>query len=138
MFSNFLKIIFFGVAGLLALGYVIFWQTEQELVISSNVINELKTLRSEPKFLDLPGSPAEQERRRFEPLLNELLDQLIQDLPKHPKKSFVIKSLDPFVEKFHLEDTELRERCIIYVERILKALDINDVNRAYWKYFIFI
>jgi Domain of unknown function (DUF4844) len=138
MFSNFLKTIYFVLAALFALGFVLFWQSEQELVISSQVINELKTLRAEPKFLDLPGAPAEQERRRFEPLFNELLDQLIKELPQNPKKSLVIKSMDPLVEKFHLEDTELRERCVIYIERILKVLDISNVNRAFWKYFIFI
>ena len=138
MFSNFLKTIFFVLAALFALGFVLFWQSEQELVISSQVINELKTLRAEPKFLDLPGTPAVQERRRFEPLFNELLDQLIKELPQNPKKSLVIKSMDPLVEKFHLEDTELRERCVIYIERILKILDISNVNRAFWKYFIFI
>jgi hypothetical protein len=138
MFSNFLKAIYFVLAALFALGFVLFWQSEQELVISSQVINELKILRAEPKFLDLPGAPAEQERRRFEPLFNELLDQLIKELPQNPKKSLVIKSMDPLVEKFHLEDTELRERCVIYIERILKVLDIKNVNRAFWKYFIFI
>ena len=138
MFSNFLKAIYFVLAALFALGFVLFWQSEQELVISSQVINELKILRAEPKFLDLPGAPAEQERRRFEPLFNELLYQLIKELPQNPKKSLVIKSMDPLVEKFHLEDTELRERCVIYIERILKVLDIKNVNRAFWKYFIFI
>lgn len=138
MFSNFLKTIYFALATLFALGFVLFWQSEQELVISSQVINESKTLRAEPKFLDLPGTPAAQERRHFEPLFNELLDQLIKELPQNPKKSLVIKSMEPLVEKFHLEDTELRERCVIYIERILKILDIRNVNRAFWKYFIFI
>jgi Domain of unknown function (DUF4844) len=138
MFSNFLKTIYFVLAALFALGFVLFWQSEQQLVISSQVINELKTLRAEPKFLDLPGASAEQERRRFEPLFNELLDQLNKELPQNPKKSLVIKSMDPLVEKFHLEDTEVRERCVIYIERILKVLDISNVNRAFWKYFIFI
>jgi hypothetical protein len=48
------------------------------LQTSDASVAELKAIRAEPKFLDLPGTPAVEERRRLEPLINSLLDRLIQ------------------------------------------------------------
>lgn len=56
------------------------------LSVTSERIKQLRKLRGEPKFVDLPGTPAEQERKRFEPLLNLLLNSLIQGVEQHPSR----------------------------------------------------
>lgn len=112
--------------------------SEQTLVVTPQVISQLRALREEPKFTDLPGAPAAAERRRTEPLFDELLDSLLVGLPQNPSKKWVLAQLDPVVAKFHLEDTELRERCVVYVQRILDIVGVEKTDGVFYKYFIFI
>ena len=109
-----------------------------DLAVNDRMISQLRALREEPKFLDLPGAPAQEERRRLEPLINALLDRLIQDLPANPKKAWVIASMQPTVKEFYLEDTEARERCVDYLKRILSTVGIQTTEGAFAKYLIFI
>jgi len=106
--------------------------------VTDRTIEQLRSLRAEPKFLDLPGAPAQEERRRLEPLINSLLDRLIQDLRANPRKPWVIAPMEPAVQQFYLEDTEARERCVDYLEKILSIVGIQNTGGAFAKYFIFI
>jgi uncharacterized protein DUF4844 len=58
-------------------------------------------------------------------MINALLDRLIQDVPDNPRKSWVIASMEPTVDEFHLEDTEARQRCVDYLEKILRIVGIK-------------
>jgi len=106
------------------------------LKVDESTISQLHQLRKEAKFLDLPGEPAPGERRRLEPLMNNLLDRLIAGVRSHPSKSWVIEQMDPTVEAFHLEDTEARERCLDYIERMFRILGIPNDGGAFRKYMI--
>jgi len=106
------------------------------LKVDDSTISQLQQLRKEAKFLDLPGKPAEEERRRLEPLINSLLDRLIAGARSHPTRSWVIGQMDPTVEAFHLEDTEARERCVEYLDRTFRILGIPDDDGAFRKYMI--
>jgi len=107
------------------------------LSVTSGTLEQLRKLRDEPKFVDLPGNPAEQERKRFEPLLDSLLDRLIDGVEQHPSRDWVLEQMDSFVDEFHLEDSELRESCLAYIERIFDILGIPDDGGAFRKYIIF-
>jgi len=107
------------------------------LAINDESLSRLKALRAEQKFLDLPGEPAAEERRRLEPLMNALLDRLIDGVTAHPTDVWVIEQMDSTVEAFYLEDTEARERCLIYLERIFQILRIPNDRGAFRKYMIF-
>lgn len=107
-----------------------------QIQVDSEKLSKLKALREEPKFLDLPGAPAAEERRRLEPLINALLDRLILGLESNPDDTWVIGQMDSTVEAFHLEDTEARERCIDYIEKIFGILGIPDDRGAFLKYMI--
>lgn len=111
-------------------------ETPVHLQIGDESIANLKTLRAEPKFLDLPGAPAAEERRRLEPLINSLLDRLISGVQANPTDAWVLEQMDPTVEAFHLEDTEARERCLVYIERIFKILGMPNDGGAFRKYMI--
>ncbi|MBN8487947.1 MAG: DUF4844 domain-containing protein [Burkholderiales bacterium] len=119
-------------AGLLSafgLGYGVWAASEApvQLHISDASVASLKALRAEPKFLDLPGAPAAEERRRLEPLFNSLLDRLVAGVQAHPNEAWVLEQMDPTVAAFHLEDTEARERCLVYIDRMFKILGMpND------------
>jgi len=107
------------------------------LSLTDGKIEQLRSLRGEPKFVDLPGTPAEQERKRFEPLLNSVLDRLIDGIEQHPSRDWVLEQLDPFIDRFHLEDTELRESCLAYIGRIFDILGIPNDGGTFRKYMIF-
>ncbi|MCV2362482.1 DUF4844 domain-containing protein [Paucibacter sp. DJ1R-11] len=110
---------------------------ELRLQVDEGRLGQLKALRAKPKFLDLPGAPAAEERRRLEPLINELLDRLIAGLQANPSDAWVIKQMEPTVEAFHLEDTEARERCLGYIEAVFKIFAIPDDRGAFRKFLIF-
>lgn len=113
------------------------WTPDMRLSVTSAKVGQMRKLRGEPKFIDLPGAPAAQERMRFEPLLNSLLDRLIDGVEQHPSRDWVLEQMDPFVFDFHLEDTELRESCLAYIGRIFDILGIPDDAGAFRKYMIF-
>ena len=106
------------------------------LKVDESTISQLQQLRKDAKFLDLPGRPAEEERSRLEPLMNALLDRLIAGVRSHPTRNWVIEQMDPTVESFYLEDTEARERCIDYLDRMFRILGIPDDGGAFKKYMI--
>lgn len=111
---------------------------EQSLVVTDDVIDRLRQLRAEPKFLDLPGAPAERERKEFEPVINEVIDRLVVGLRANPRKSWVFSQMEPAVARFHLEDTELRERCVAYLARALEIVGSAGSGGAFASYLIFI
>jgi hypothetical protein len=106
------------------------------LVINEHVIEQLKTLRKEQKFIDKFGIIKPGERAILEPLMNNLIDRLIAGVSAHPEESWVIEQMNPTVEAFYLEDTELREPCVDYLLRILRILGIRGANGAFKKYFL--
>jgi Domain of unknown function (DUF4844) len=108
-----------------------------QLQVNEESIAKLKALRAEPKFLDLPGVPAAEERRRLEPLINSLLDRLIAGVQENPTDAWVLGQMDATVEAFHLEDTEARERCLAYIGKVFKILGLPDDRGAFRKYMIF-
>jgi hypothetical protein len=114
------------------------WPFDATLAPTPQTVTALKQMRDEPKFADLPGEPAAHERALMEPLFNGLLDELISGLERNPRRSWVLSSMRPTVREFYLEDTEVRERGVAYLERILRIVGIDRVNCAFCRYLIFI
>jgi len=112
-------------------------ESPMQLQVTDERISKLVALRAEPKFLDLPGAPAAEERRRLEPLFNSLLDRLISGVKANPTDTWVLGQMDSTVEAFHLEDTEARERCLVYIDRVFKILGMPNDRGAFRKYLIF-
>ena len=110
---------------------------DEPLRITENTINQLKQLRVEQKFVDLPGIDTRQERRRNEANLNELLDRMLVGLSSHPNKRWVIDEMRPTVERMYLEDTEARERSVEYLARINSIVGIASTNGAFATKLIF-
>ena len=106
------------------------------LVVTDQVIEQLRALRKEQKFTDGFGIIKPHERAEFEPLVNDLIDRLLAGLRDHPSESWVIAQMDPTVEAFYLADTELRDPCVDYMERIFRILGIKGANGAFKKYLL--
>lgn len=111
-------------------------QKEQTLKVSQAEIDALVAIRKEAKLTNLPGAPAEQERRTFEPKLNDMLDRLLSGLSQNPNKRWVLEQVEPLIAEIYLEDTELREACVEYVVRVFKILSISSTGGAYAKYML--
>ena len=65
--------------------------------------------------------------------MNDLLDRLITGLPTHPSKRWLLEAMEPSVSHFYLEDTEARDRCIDYLERILQIVGTKGSDGAFAK-----
>ena len=104
---------------------------DQPLPITANTVQQLRSLRQQPKFTDLPGEDTKAERDRNESNLNELLDRIISGVSAHPSKRWIILQMAPTVDKMYLEDTEARERFIDYLVQINNAVGIASTNGAF-------
>jgi hypothetical protein len=106
------------------------------LTIDAQVLAQLDALRKEQKFADEFGIIKAEERRRLEPLINDLVDRLRAGIKAHPEETWVIAQMEPTVEAFYLEDTELREPCVKYLMRIFVIMGMKSANGAFKKYYL--
>ena len=104
-------------------------------MIEDRTVRQLIALRKEPKFIDQFGVIKPEERRRMEPLINDLLDRLIAGIKDHPQVSWVVNQMKPTVEAFYLEETEIREPCVEYLIRTFKILGMKGANGAFQQYY---
>lgn len=116
---------------------ILFWPKEQALRAGPEVLARLAQLRDEPKFIPA-GVVRPDERIRMEPIINDMLDRLIAGLSQNPRKTWALEEIRKTVASFYREDTEIRERCVSYVLRTLTILGIDDTNRVFYRYFLFI
>ena len=105
-------------------------------MITDNVLNELKALRREPKFGEKYPIMTAEESAAMTPIIDRLLDHLLAGAKDNPTEQWVIKQIDPAVAEFYLEDTEVREPCVDYIERIFKIFGMKGSNGAFEKYML--
>jgi hypothetical protein len=108
----------------------------ERLLVNEQVLTELRGLRQEAKFVGKFSFVTPQEREMMEPVINDLLDRLLAGLEAHPERSWVIEQMMPTVEAFYLEDTELREPCVMYLMRIFRILRIDGPHGAFKQYLL--
>ncbi len=114
------------------------WPKEQDLNVSPEVLAKLQVLRTQNKYVDRYGIIKSEERARLEPLINDMLDTLIEGLPANPRKSWVLSEMKKTVALFYLEDTELREPSVEYIAQVIKVLGIQRTDWAFARYMIFL
>lgn len=94
-------------------------------------LKALQSLRAEKKFQEdeedmYPGAPDEETRLRCEGAINQMIDALIQGLPKQSTTAFVLSEFEKHLNLLSDEDTEEREMACVYCERIMNILDIES------------
>jgi Domain of unknown function (DUF4844) len=128
-----------GLSGALFSVWPVFWP-DQSLILTSEAIAELQSLREERKFVPDPRIPypgtSPERRLAFELLVNGLIDTLIRDLPAHPTKSAVLSRMKVVLASYPAIDTEDRDRLLRYFEQILRILKIENSNELFnvWRY----
>ena len=133
----------FVIAGLTGLLFRV-WPTsfpDTDLVVTPQVIEELKRLRAEPKFKPdpknfYPGATNERIRLVAEEGVNLVVDQLLTGLPKAPRKSFVLATFKDSLYGFERFDSEEQEQALRYFSRILRILGDQGSNELFnvWRY----
>jgi len=120
------------------------WPTfvnDHEINISKDVISKLNNLKSEKKFVEdqkifYPGTPNEAMRTEIENSLNKLIQEIIDGIPRKPKKSFVLKTIKSTMPHFEKFVSEEKDRFCLYCEEILDILGINSSGHLInvWRY----
>ena len=111
------------------------------LSITDKTVQELRDLREAQKFHEnpatfYPGAPNEIVRTRCQVVLNALIDRLIADLPAHPQKQFVLQQFRISLASFNTEDSEEKDRLLIYLEQIMDIarIESSDGLLNEWRY----
>jgi Domain of unknown function (DUF4844) len=114
---------------------------DQQLEVSERILTSLNELRTETKYIEVPGSPyngmrPEYRRKIADGQLNSLIDRLRNELASKPSKRFVLSEFKKTMAEFESIDTEDRERLLRYLQEIMTILGIGSsdglLNR--WMY----
>jgi len=105
--------------------------SDQKLDVSQHKIERLSELRSEPKYVDVPGTiyngmRPESSRLLAQEQLNCLIDRLREGLPAKPSKEFALMEFAKTMAEFEAIDTEDREQLLRYLSAIMDVLGIAD------------
>lgn len=130
----------FGVSGLA----FYCWPTsmgDETLALSPQAMQELSSLRAESKFvMDVavlyPGAPDETMRASAQNAVDRLLDTLLVELPKHPRRAMVLGQFKQAMRNFPISESEERDRFLGYLQRIMDVLGISDSGELLnvWRY----
>ena len=126
-------LLFLLLIGAVALVYRMRFE-DASLAVDARAVAQLAALRQEPKFVDLPGVPGprlDAERRRNTDSLNELLDRVLQGIEAHPSQRWLFNEMAPTVSGMALEDTEVRERYVDYLQRVDSIFGIASTHGAF-------
>ena len=104
---------------------------DQVLTITPAVIGQLQSLKAELNFgpdaaTHYTGVPDPRARIAYDEAFSLLVETLVQELPRHPSKKFVLAEFRATLESLPASDTEDRERAASYCEKIMDVLKIQS------------
>jgi hypothetical protein len=114
---------------------------DQRLEVTHATFERLAELKTQPKYVELPGTlynglRPESARLHAERQVNFLIDRLREGLASNPSKKFVLGEFLKTMAEFEPIDTEDREQLLRYLEEIMDILGIASsdglLNR--WMY----
>lgn len=111
------------------------------IAVTPPVMAELTRLRGEQKFVvDQSnlyfGAPNEAVRLSAQRSVDVLLDSLLLDLPKNPKRSMVLAKFKIAMGSFSVSESEERDQFLVYLQRIMKILGMQSSGELMnvWRY----
>jgi hypothetical protein len=130
-------------AGVSGLSFYL-WPTsvgDEALVVTPEAIRALTSLRAEKKFvMDKSnfyfGAPNEVMRVAAQGSVDGLLDSLLVELPKNPKRSVVLAEFKSAMKSFSISDSEERDQFLVYLQHIMKTLGVKSSGELLnvWRY----
>jgi hypothetical protein len=149
--STILKIIFAFVSvialviavGVTGLSFYL-WPTsvgDGVIAVTPQAMEELTRLRGERKFVADQsnlyfGAPSEAVRLTAQQSVDGLLDSLLLELPKNPKRSVVLAEFKTAMKSFSVSESEERDQFLVYLQRIMKVLGMQSSGELMnvWRY----
>lgn len=111
------------------------------ITVTPQTLVELTRLREERKFVvDQSnlyfGAPNEAVRLSAQRSVDVLLDSLVLELPKNPKRSMVLAKFKTAMETFSVSESEERNQFLVYLQRIMKVLNMQSSGELMnvWRY----
>lgn len=107
------------------------WSASSETLMDPSVLTKLRTLTSQPKFVDESGiiysgiRPAKL-RLSAEAQLNELIERVVHVADDKSPKALVISEFRKALARFPAYDTEDRERMCRYLVPIMEIVGIKN------------
>lgn len=82
------------------------------------------------------GAPNEAVRLSAQRSVDVLLDALVLELPKNPKRSMVLVKFKTAMESFSVSESEERDQFLFYLQRIMKVLGMQSSGELMnvWRY----
>jgi len=99
---------------------------DEPLSVNDQTIGQLKVLREQPRFPNLPGMDTRAERERLSTTLDPLFIRLIEGVKSNPSKLWVMKQFQLALHAVIVEDTEAREHFAIHLHKIMDTLNIES------------
>jgi len=149
--STILKIIFAFVSvialviavGVTGLSFYL-WPTfvgDGVIAVTPQTMEELTRLRGERKFVADQsnlyfGAPNEAVRLTAQQSVDVLLDTLLLELPKNPKRSMVLAEFKTAMKLFSVAESEERDQFLVYLQRIMRVLGMQSSGELMnvWRY----
>jgi hypothetical protein len=117
------------------------WVSDYHLEITPEVLEKLRTLRLEKKFLSdqgrfYPGAPDEADRAEAQAIIDAMISRLILDLSSNPQRSTVLRAFKSMLPAFDRMDSEEREQAGWYCERIMQITGVSSSGELLnvWRY----
>lgn len=129
-----------GVSGLTF--YV--WPTglhDQKLAITPEVIQHLRSLKSEHKFgpdpaAFYPGAMHESERLIAQASVDSTIESLITELPARPQRSTVLRTIKHTLARPGTSESEERDQILSYLSKVMAVCGVNSSDELFnvWRY----
>jgi hypothetical protein len=131
------------IAGLSGLSFHV-WPTgfnDHKLSVTSAVLQRLRELQSERKFgpdstTFYPGAPSESERLRAQEAVDFTIRSLIAELPEHPQRSTVLRTMKATLTTFDTPESEERDQLLVYLTKVMQICGVDGSAELFnvWRY----
>jgi len=135
-----ITIVFAGVNGITF--YV--WPTgfnDEKLAVTPEVILRLRTLQLEHKFAPdvstfYPGAPNESQRSAAQAAVDSAIQSLIDELPKRPQRSTVLRVLKVSLATFDTSESEERDQFLVYLTKVMHICGVKSSSELFnvWRH----
>lgn len=131
------------IAGLSGFSFRV-WPTgfnDYKLTVTPEVLQRLRSLQSERKFgpnsvTFYPGAVNEAERLRAQEAVDSTIQVLIKELPEHPQRSTVLRSMKATLAKFDTLESEERDQVLAYLTKVMEICGVHSSAELFnvWRY----
>ncbi|TFW17568.1 DUF4844 domain-containing protein [Duganella callida] len=130
-------------AGIYGLTFSV-WPTgfrDMELNVTPEVIQRLRSLQLEHKFgpdptTFYPGAVTETQRAAAQAAVDSAIQSLIEELPKRPRRSTVLRALKATLADFGMSESEERDQILSYLTKVMRICGVESSAELFnvWRY----